>query len=82
MLPQGGIAFEVAPWKNTGGYILKGGSVDEAQMLLDDHAIKSQAMMSSPFAKPFHDQISMWSAKLNKMPVSYTHLTLPTIPLV
>lgn len=64
---QGGVAFEVAPWKNTGGYILKGGSVDEAQMLLDDHAIKSQAMMSSPFAKPFHDQISMWSTKLNKM---------------
>ena len=59
--------FELAPWKDTGGCILKGGSVDEAQMLLDDHAIKAQAMMSSPFAKPFHDRIAMWTGKLNKM---------------
>jgi len=28
--------FELSPWKNTGGYVLKGSSVDEAQMLLDD----------------------------------------------
>lgn len=59
--------FEIARWKDTGGLILKGASVDESQMLLDDHAIKSQAMMSSPFAKPFHERISMWTAKLNKM---------------
>ena len=50
---QAGVAFELAPWKNTGGCILKGASVDEAQLQLDDHALKSQAMMSSPFAKPF-----------------------------
>jgi hypothetical protein len=64
---QVGMNFELAPWKNTGGCILKGGSVDEAQLQLDDHAIKSQAMMSSPFAKPFHDRISMWSARLARM---------------
>lgn len=28
--------FELSPWKNTEGYVLKGSSVDEAQMLLDD----------------------------------------------
>jgi len=28
--------FELSPWKNTDGYVLKGSSVDEAQMLLDD----------------------------------------------
>ena len=61
-----GVAFELAPWKNTGGFILKGGSVDEAQLQLDDHAIKSQAMMSSPFAKPFHERIAAWTAKLSK----------------
>ena len=64
---QAGVAFELAPWKNTGGCILKGASVDEAQLQLDDHALKSQAMMSSPFAKPFHDRIAMWTARLGKM---------------
>jgi len=62
-----GISFELGQWKNTGGSVLKGGSVDEAQILLDDHAIKSQAMLSSPFAKPFHDRISIWTVKLSRM---------------
>lgn len=93
--------FELSPWKNTDGYVLKGSSVDEAQMLLDDRMfqleiaqtivapvnesgslhiighhfekktfvdiIKSQAMTSSPFCKPFQERISMWAAKLSKM---------------
>lgn len=63
---QGGVAFELAPWKNTGGTILKGSSVDEAQLLLDDHLLKSQAMLTSPFAKPFHDRIAMWTARLGR----------------
>jgi len=29
--------------------------------------IKSQAMASSPFCKPFQDRISIWAAKLSKM---------------
>ena len=62
-----GLNFELAPWKNTGGCILKGSSVDEAQLQLDDHATKSQAMMSSPFAKPFADRIGMWTARLGRM---------------
>jgi dynein heavy chain, axonemal len=62
-----GVVFELAPWKHTGGCILKGASVEEVQQQLDDHAIKSQAMMSSPFAVPFHDRISSWTAKLSKM---------------
>ncbi|KAG2500939.1 hypothetical protein HYH03_000764 [Edaphochlamys debaryana] len=62
-----GVKFEVAPWKNTGGLILKGGSVEEAQMLLDDHSIKAQAMLSSPAAAPFLERIEAWSKKLSSM---------------
>lgn len=62
-----GVQFELLPWKNTGGFILKGGSVDEAQVLLDDHLIKAQAMLSSPFARPFVDRIDAWDRKLNRM---------------
>eukprot|EP00959_Pyramimonas_sp_CCMP1952_P087364 1827723-Pyramimonas_sp.AAC.2 len=32
--------------------------------LLDDHIVKSQAMISSPFAKPFEDKLVPWGAKL------------------
>lgn len=37
-----GLMFELGPWKETGTFILKGGPVDEAQGLLDDHIVKSQ----------------------------------------
>ena len=58
------LAFELGPWKETGTYILKGGPVDEAQMLLDDHIVKSQAMTASPFAKPFIERLAPWERKL------------------
>lgn len=64
---QVGLCFQLAPWKDTGGHILKGASVDEGQLQLDEHAIKSQAMVSSPFARPFHDRIAAWTAKLGRM---------------
>lgn len=37
-----GVKFELAAWKDTGGFILKGSAMEEAQLLLDDHTIKSQ----------------------------------------
>jgi dynein heavy chain len=64
---QAGLCFELVPWKASGACILKGASVDEAQLQLDDHAIKSQAMMTSPFAKPFHDRFIAWNARLSRM---------------
>lgn len=48
----------------SGTYILKGGPVDEAQALLDDHIVKSQAMTASPFAKPFEERLFPWERKL------------------
>ncbi|KXZ43278.1 hypothetical protein GPECTOR_96g744 [Gonium pectorale] len=62
-----GVKFEVMPWKNTGGVILKGSSVEEAQTLLDDHTVKAQAMLSSPAAAPFLERIEGWVRKLAGM---------------
>ena len=62
-----GLKFEVAPWKATGTYVLKGGPVDEAQVLLDDHIVKTQAMRASPFARPFLDRIGPWEARLVRL---------------
>lgn len=52
-----------------GTFILKGGPVDEAQMLLDDHIVKSQAMTASPFAKPFMERLAPWEKKLVRFQV-------------
>jgi len=63
----GGVKFELIPWKDTGGFILKGSAVEEAQLLLDDHTIKSQAMQSSPAAEAFEERIDAWVKKLSNM---------------
>ncbi|KAK3261578.1 hypothetical protein CYMTET_29517 [Cymbomonas tetramitiformis] len=62
-----GLTFELGPWKETGTFILKGGPVDEAQVLLDDHIVKSQAMTASPFAKPFEERLFPWEKKLVRL---------------
>lgn len=61
-----GLTFELGVWKDTGTFILKGGPVEEAQALLDDHIVKSQAMTASPFAKPFMDRLGPWEKKLTR----------------
>ncbi len=38
-------------------------------MLLDDHVVKSQAMLSSPAAAPFLERIEGWVKKLYNMQV-------------
>eukprot|EP00798_Chlamydomonas_sp_ICE-L_P021154 gene21154-28043_t len=63
------VHFELSPWKNTGSFILKGSSVEEAQVLLDDHTIKSQAMASSPAAAPFAERIEQWPATAQPQPL-------------
>jgi hypothetical protein len=62
-----------------GSYILKGGPVDEAQMLLDDHLVKVQAMMASPFAKPFETELVPWERKLNRLQGILDNCTTPPV---
>lgn len=66
------VPFRVRPLSTVaaaGTFILKGGPVDEAQMLLDDHIVKSQAMTASPFAKPFMERLAPWEKKLVRFQV-------------
>ena len=58
------IEFELGAHEGSGSYILKGGAIDEMQMLLDDHIVKSQAMMASPFAKAFGQRVEDWESFL------------------
>jgi dynein heavy chain, axonemal len=49
------MSFVVKPYRDTGTYILS--AVDEIQVLLDDHIIKTMTMKSSPYIKPFETEI-------------------------
>ncbi|RYH30478.1 hypothetical protein EON65_05000, partial [archaeon] len=57
--------FETKEYRQTGTRILT--AVDEIQQLLDDHIVKTQAMRSSRFIKPFLEQITKWEETLTTM---------------
>ncbi|XP_063980239.1 dynein axonemal heavy chain 7-like [Diachasmimorpha longicaudata] len=55
--------FTVNPYKETGTYVIA--SVDEIQVMLDDHITKAMTMKNSAYIKPFEAQILKWEAKLH-----------------
>jgi len=42
-------------------------SIDDIQLILEDHIIKAQTMKGSPFVKPFEKEMNDWEAKLMTM---------------
>ncbi|KAK6624385.1 hypothetical protein RUM44_011244 [Polyplax serrata] len=51
--------------RETGVYILS--SIDDIQIMLDDHILKAQTMRGSPYVKPFEAQMQAWEDKLISM---------------
>lgn len=56
------VVFNPIEYRDTGTYILA--AVDDVQTLLDDHVVKIQSMIASPYIKPFEQESKEWQSTL------------------
>ncbi|KAI5736725.1 hypothetical protein M8J76_006447 [Diaphorina citri] len=54
--------FNITPYRDTGTHVLSG--IDDIQVLLDDHIVKTQTLKNSPYIVPFEVFVSDWEEKL------------------
>ncbi|GBG29641.1 Dynein heavy chain 7, axonemal [Hondaea fermentalgiana] len=57
-----GIDFSTMEYKNTGTFVIKG--TDDVIALLDDHIVKIQTMVGSPYIKPIKHKAIQWEKRL------------------
>jgi dynein heavy chain len=50
-----GTSFTLNPYKDSGTYVVS--AIDDIQLTLDDHIMKSITMKNSPYIKPFEEEI-------------------------
>ena len=60
------VDFGLVPYRDTNTQILS--AVDDIQMLLDDHVVKTHTMKGSPFIAPFVEEIEAWETTLVSTP--------------
>lgn len=56
------VHFNFVPYKDTEVSVLS--AIDDIQVLLDDHIVKTTTMKNSPFIKPFETEVNRWDLLL------------------